>query len=102
MVLIGLGFALAFPAMNIQATTGVADHEQGLAAGLVQTMFQVGGAVTLAVVTALISAVSTSRSATQVLAGYHPALVLVLGVALAGVLGTVALGGLRRSVQESN
>ncbi|HEX3588975.1 MAG TPA: MFS transporter [Pseudonocardiaceae bacterium] len=102
MILIGLGFALAFPAMNIQATTGVADHEQGLASGLVQTAFQVGGAITLAVVTAVISAGAHVSSPARVLAGYHPALLLVTGVALAGVFATVALGGLRRSVVQSN
>ena len=31
MLLLGLGFALSFPALNIQATTGVGDDEQGLA-----------------------------------------------------------------------
>jgi MFS family permease len=95
MLLLGLGFALAFPALNIQATNGVADDEQGLASGLVQTAFQVGGAITLAVVTVVISANTSGTSKAQVLAGYHPALVLVVGVALAGVLATVALGGLR-------
>ena len=55
MVLIGLGFALTFPALNMQATMGVGDHEQGLASGLVQTSLQVGGAVVLAVVSAVVS-----------------------------------------------
>ena len=40
--------------MNIQATAGIADHEQGLASGLVNTSFQVGGAIVLAVVAAVI------------------------------------------------
>ncbi|HEY0807321.1 MAG TPA: MFS transporter, partial [Pseudonocardiaceae bacterium] len=77
MILLGLGFALAFPALNIQATSGVADDEQGLASGLVQTAFQVGGAITLAVVTVVIGANTHGTSPTAVLAGYHPALVLV-------------------------
>src|SRR4051812_21244794 len=34
-VLGGLGFALAYPTLNIQALTGVRDDEQGLASGLV-------------------------------------------------------------------
>jgi nitrate/nitrite transporter NarK len=55
MVLIGIGFALCFPMMNNQGTAGVADHEQGVASGLVQTSFQVGGAIVLAVVTAIVS-----------------------------------------------
>src|SRR6185295_5371260 len=47
MLLLGLGFALSFPTLNIAGTSGVGDHEQGLASGLVQTSFQVGGAIGL-------------------------------------------------------
>lgn len=57
MLLVGLGFALSYGPLNIAATAGVADHEQGLASGLVNTSFQLGGAVALAVVTAVIAAV---------------------------------------------
>ena len=55
MLLLGLGFALSFPTLNIAGTSGVGDHEQGLASGLVQTSFQVGGAIGLAVVSAIIT-----------------------------------------------
>ena len=34
---LGGGFALMYPALNVQAVAGVADHEQGLASGLVNT-----------------------------------------------------------------
>ena len=34
MLLLGRGFALVFPSLNIQATNGVDDDEQGLAGGL--------------------------------------------------------------------
>src|SRR4029079_16778621 len=44
MLLIGVGFALAFPSANMAATDGVEAHEQGLASGLVQTSVPVGGA----------------------------------------------------------
>jgi MFS family permease len=54
-LLAGIGFAVGFPALNIQATAGVADHEQGLASGLVNTSFQVGGAIVTAVVSAVIT-----------------------------------------------
>jgi MFS family permease len=54
MILIGVGFALSFPSINAQATAGVAEHEQGLASGLVNTSIQVGGAVVLAIVSAVI------------------------------------------------
>ncbi|MGO4254430.1 MFS transporter [Paenarthrobacter sp. TAF1] len=54
-VLLGVGFALAFPSINVQATAGIKDSEQGLAAGLIQTSTQVGAALVLAVTTALVS-----------------------------------------------
>ena len=53
---VGIAFGLGFSALSLSATSGVADHEQGLAASLFQTSFQVGGAVGLAGVTAVIDA----------------------------------------------
>ncbi|GAA2391487.1 MFS transporter [Nonomuraea africana] len=55
MVLLGIAFALSFPSLNIQATNGVHDDEQGLASGMLNTSGQVGGAVVLAVVTAVLT-----------------------------------------------
>ena len=92
MVLIGIGFALCFPMFNIQATAGVPDHEQGVASGLVQTSFQVGGAMVLAVVTAIVSS-HGGGSPTHVVDGYRTALEVITGVSAAGlvlVLGTLA------------
>jgi hypothetical protein len=62
---------------------------------LFQTSFQVGGAVVLAVVTAVVEASGGGRviSPTATLAAYRPALVLITGVAAVGML--VALTGLR-------
>ena len=94
-LLLGLGFALAFPSLNIMATAGVSDEEQGLASGLVQTSFQVGGAVVLAAVTAVIQAGSgADTTASGVLASYRPALALVTGVAALGLV--LSLAGVRR------
>jgi MFS family permease len=90
-LLIGIGFALSFPSLNIQATAGVADHEQGLASGLVNTSFQLGGAIVLAVVTAVIGAGASSHSPSAVVAAFRPGLAVVTGIALVGLL--VALGG---------
>src|SRR5436190_12741510 len=94
LLLIGAAFGLGFSSLNVQATAGVADHEQGLASGILQTSFQVGGAMVLAAVTAVIDA----RGANQVvsahtLAAYRPALYVITGVAVAGL--AVALTGLR-------
>ena len=55
-LLIGLAFGLGFSSLTVAATAGVPDAEQGLAASLFQTSFQVGGAVVLAIVTAVVDA----------------------------------------------
>ena len=96
-LLIGLAFGLGFSSLSVAATAGVPDAEQGLAASLFQTSFQVGGAVVLAVVTAVIDASGASRvlSPAATLAAYRPALILITAVAAAGTL--VALSGLRGS-----
>lgn len=96
-LLLGVGFALGFPSINVQATAGVGDEEQGLAAGLVQTAGQVGAALVLAVTTAIISGGGRAprvHSPAGMLALYRPGLVFVTVVALAGL--AVALTGLRR------
>ena len=90
MLLLGLGFALTYPAVNMAATSGVADHEQGLASGLVSTSFQLGGAVGLAIVTAVITSGETGAS--SLLDQLRPGLAVVTGMAVLGltsVLGAV-------------
>lgn len=54
-VLWGVGFALSISALMVAGTSGVVDEEQGLAAGLLNSSLQVGGACGLAVVTAAIA-----------------------------------------------
>jgi len=94
LLLIGAAFGLGFAALNILATAGVADHEQGLASGILQTSFQVGGAIVLAVVTAVIDARGADHAVSaHTLAAYRPALVVITGVAVLGLI--VALTGLR-------
>jgi predicted MFS family arabinose efflux permease len=103
MLLLGAGFALAFPSLNIQATAGVSDDEQGLASGLVQTSFQVGGAVVLAAVTAVIAAHGGAQATTPhaVLGGYYPALGVVTGVAGLGLVIAVVTTIRRRTARHA-
>jgi MFS family permease len=92
MLLIGVGFAICFPTLNMQATNGIADNEQGLASGLVNTSFQVGGAIGLAIVTAVVSANGgAAPGADTILDGIQPAIGVVTGIAVIGVV--VALTG---------
>jgi MFS family permease len=95
MLLIGAACALVFPSLNIQATNGVEDHEQGMVSGLLNTSVQVGGAVFLAVVTAVVTAGAPAHATPRaVLDSYRPGFMVVTGIAVAGLL--ITLTGLRR------
>ena len=86
----GLGFALAYGPVNVAATNGVPAHEQGLAGGLVNTSFQFGGALVLAIVTAVNNAnVGAGGTPSAVLDGFHAALFVSLIVAVLGVAATL-------------
>ena len=101
MLLVGLAFGLGFSALSVAATDGMPNEEQGLAASLFQTSFQVGGALVLAVVTAVVDAGGGARlsTPTATLAAYRPALFLITGVAVLGAV--VALAGLRRTTRAA-
>jgi nitrate/nitrite transporter NarK len=90
----GLGFGLAFGPLNIAATNGVRPEEQGLAGGLLNTSFQFGGALVLAIVTAVNNANTRGSTPSGLLAGFHPALVVSV---VAATLGVVAVSARRRS-----
>jgi EmrB/QacA subfamily drug resistance transporter len=90
MILLGAGFGFGFSSIMSQATKGIKDHEQGLASGLVQSSGQVGAAVILAVVTALVA--TTGSTFTE----FHPGVNLVTGIAIVGLLLNVVPIVLRR------
>jgi EmrB/QacA subfamily drug resistance transporter len=95
-VLGGLGFALAYGPLTMAATNGIAAEEQGLASGLVNTSFQFGGALVLAIVTAVNDAnTGADGTARALLDGFHPALYVPLVVAAIGLAAT-AVGLVRR------
>lgn len=95
-LLVGVAFGLAYGPLTIAATNGVAPDEQGLAGGLVNTSFQFGGALVLAVVTAVNNAAAGGDGSPRALLdGFHAALLVPLGAAVLGV-GATALGAGRR------
>jgi MFS family permease len=105
-LLIGMGFALGFPTLNMQATNGIADHEQGLASGLVQTSFQLGGAIGLALVTAIVTGQAGGSSDPAVLIdAYRAAIALTVGIAAVGLIaaltGTATVRRAALAVTES-
>ncbi|WP_405951453.1 MFS transporter [Streptomyces prunicolor] len=83
LLLLGGGFAFGYSAIMAQATEGIDDSEQGLASGLVQTSGQVGAALVLAVLSAVIAQAGDSGGD---FTAYRPGLNLVTGVAAIGLL----------------
>jgi MFS family permease len=101
MIFIGFGWALGFPALNVQATAGVPASDQGLAAGLFNAGFQIGGAIGVAIVGSVLSShVAVGHGqAEAVLASIRPAMLILIPIALAGVVLLAALSGERRDAE---
>ncbi|MBW5471270.1 MFS transporter [Brevibacillus formosus] len=100
-VIIGVGQALVFTTMYIAASTGIKINEQGVASAIVSTGQQIGGAIGLAVIMAIIS---VSLGTGETLEAMQPAdlnqairtaLIANAVIALLGIL--VALISLRQS-----
>jgi hypothetical protein len=88
MMLLGLGAGLAFNPMLLAAMSGVAPDESGLASGVVNTSFMMGGALGLAILASVAAAGADAVKALN--GGYHLAFLLgavaaAVGSALAGV-----------------
>jgi EmrB/QacA subfamily drug resistance transporter len=98
MILLGLGAGMAFNPVLLAAMSEVEPSEAGLASGVVNTSFMMGGALGLAVLASLAASRTDSLLASgddQLVAltgGYHAAfLVGALFAAAAAVLGAVLL-----------
>ncbi|MFI5565371.1 MFS transporter [Amycolatopsis japonica] len=96
MIILGLGFALAYGPLTIVATDGIAEDEQGLAGGLLYTAFQFGAALGLSAVTAVnVAALGAGGSTEAALGGYRAALVVPLVMA---VLAAIIIASGRQRV----
>ena len=95
MLLLGLGAGVAFNPVLLAAMSDVAPDESGLASGVVNTSFMMGGALGLAILASLAAARTEGLAAagadatTALNGGYH--LAFLLG-AVAAVLGSVLAG----------
>ena len=84
----GLGFA--FVPVTIAAVSGVDDHEAGLASGLINTSQQVGGALGLAILSAIsVSVIGSSHSPADLTEGFRAAFLAGAGFAVLGLLATL-------------
>jgi EmrB/QacA subfamily drug resistance transporter len=87
---VGLGFA--FVPVTIAAVSGVADREQGLASGLINTSQQVGGALGLAILAAIANGqIGESHDPTTLTDGFSSAFLAGAGFAILGLLATLFL-----------
>ncbi|HEY7834641.1 MAG TPA: MFS transporter [Ktedonobacterales bacterium] len=98
MILLGLGAGIAFNPMLLAAMSDVAPSESGLASGIVNTSFMMGGAVGLAILASLAAARTNSLlgagmgTLAALNGGYHAAFLAgALFAATAAVLGAVFL-----------
>jgi EmrB/QacA subfamily drug resistance transporter len=108
MVLLGLGAGIAFNPMIIVAMTDVEPERSGLASGLVNTSFMMGGALGLAVLASIAAAQTNgaiSAGASQIAAltdGYHAAFAIGAAFAItAAVLGLKVLRIAQPSATQS-
>src|SRR5581483_12479711 len=97
-VIVALGLGFSFVPLTISAVAGVHGDEAGLASGLINTAQQVGGALGLAI----LSAIATARTnhviadgvhshAAALTAGFHTAFLVGAGFALAAALLAVVM-----------
>ena len=67
-IVVGVGTAFAFIPVSIAALAGVAEHEAGLASGLLNTSQQLGGAIGVAIA----STIAATRASTLLHQGAVP------------------------------
>src|SRR4051812_18462001 len=87
---VGLGFS--FVSTTIAAVSGVEEQESGLASGLINTSQQVGGALGLAILSAVsISVIGSSHSPADLTDGFQSAFLAGAGFAVLGLIATLTL-----------
>jgi MFS family permease len=102
MVLLGLGAGMAFNPVLLAAMSDVEPQESGLASGIVNTSFMMGGALGLAV----LASVAASRTSNLLDAGHSEAVALTSGYHAAFLIGAIfavgaaLIGGLLLRNQE--
>ena len=97
LLVLGPGIGGAFVAGSIASLTGVAETEAGLASGLNNAAFQIGGAVGVAILSSV--AVSGAHGAdplAALTAGYRSAFTAAIAVAALGMVAAGLLLGRRR------
>jgi len=105
MVLLGIGAGVAFNPLLLAAMSDVDPADSGLASGIVNTAFMMGGALGLAVLASLAAAQSASGGAQQadtpaaLASGYHVA--FLVGAIFAAMAATIGGAWLRPGAQAA-
>jgi EmrB/QacA subfamily drug resistance transporter len=103
MILLGIGAGTAFNPVLLAAMSDVAPEESGLASGVVNTAFMMGGALGLAVLASLAASRTSSLRAggdgplASLVGGYHAA--FLVGAIFAAVAAAVGAALLRTGAQ---
>lgn len=103
LLIFGPGMGAAFVASQIAALQGVRPEESGLAAGLVDTSFHIGGALGVAIVTAVavsVTGAATTDAAEAMTAGLRSAFLAATVFAVMGLVGAFLLPR-RRSADQA-
>lgn len=106
-LLVGPGLGLALVALTIGAVTGVPERLYGLASGLVNSSQQIGGALGIAILTAIAEnrtgAMGGAADLTAVNDGFRLALLVGAGIAAAGlVIATVVMPRARSDTRDGS
>jgi EmrB/QacA subfamily drug resistance transporter len=96
MSLVGVGFALAIPAVTRSVTSTVPLADIGTASGAFTTMRQLGGAFGVAILGAAFAATGSYATPSAFTHGFATALGAAAGLALAGAVAGTVLPALRR------
>jgi EmrB/QacA subfamily drug resistance transporter len=92
-LVVAVGLAATFVSLTVSAVDGISDGESGLASGLINTTQQIGGALGLAVLTAVASGRTDSvagdvGTSTALNEGFQAALLVAAGIVVAAVVLT--------------
>jgi uncharacterized protein YbjT (DUF2867 family)/predicted MFS family arabinose efflux permease len=92
LLLVGLGYVIAFSALHMQAISDVPAEDRQMTTGSYQTSVQIGGALVLALVAALLTADRSAgvTSAAPALSGYRPAMAVITAISLLGLVPALA------------
>lgn len=85
----GVGNMLAIVGFMVTATSGVADHEQGLATGLATMTQQVGITMGTPIMSAVVTAAMAGTGASAILGGLKVAIAVNAAIVLLGLLTSV-------------